>query len=645
MPKPKSKKTNIILSSLSAWIVLFSCAPGGGGNNNQGGGGGGGGGGGTGGNNPPTINSFSVNPNSGNVPLNVTFNWDINDVDGDQMTCKIDVNNDGADEYTITNCTSSNNQAHTYSSGGNYTAKLTVIDSSGDTATSTVTITVNAGGGGGGGGSAPVTYLPFKGSINLVDPANPTSPLSVSTMETYDSGVIFFFDYDPSTKIATNFHPHFLFYIEDDGDGNKNNGGNLMKLLLDKGTSAPTPTQIDTGTCWIMNKDSTSTFYYLVYRKAVNNCDGQSDFTGDDDNFFISSNVTTPRNIGKKQIIFTLFNNINDTDPSGFIVLDRESVPDPSLVSCSPDMSTCSTTLATGTGWTRAKLIALDPDGNRYVCVDDSDINTQTGSIYKVNLNGTSATLITGVCDPYWKYTSDNDAVYMQYYDGVNDQTIIQKLSFASGTITTTATDWLTIPNGNYELVGNTTNWLIFKKGTRAVIAVKKSDKTLKELSSADTDPSVLLVWPPGVVRDTVTWNELSAGTPETHDACKWTDNDPSKTCTVSSTWSGYFYRSTINVGQLEPYRYLRTDGVSTDGSTLQLPQGGTLKAIDFTTSTETVLGTVPNDKRLFGVGFGDFVLFNGIGGGESDIFFAEPLLENSLQRVTNTPNNEFIIY
>ncbi len=96
-------------------------------------------------NTPPAINSFSANPNSGNAPLQVTFSWNINDADGDALTCQVDVNDDGTPETTINNCTNNSNYQHTYNQGGNYTARLIISDGkTGGTVSQIVNVSVNS---------------------------------------------------------------------------------------------------------------------------------------------------------------------------------------------------------------------------------------------------------------------------------------------------------------------------------------------------------------------------------------------------------------------------------------------------------------------------------------------------------------------
>jgi len=95
-------------------------------------------------NNPPVINSFMADPDNGTAPLTVTFNWDISDPDGDTLTCYLDVDNDGTNDYTINNCPSSSTQNHTYNQAGTYTAKLTVSDGKGGSNTKVVTVNVTS---------------------------------------------------------------------------------------------------------------------------------------------------------------------------------------------------------------------------------------------------------------------------------------------------------------------------------------------------------------------------------------------------------------------------------------------------------------------------------------------------------------------
>lgn len=95
---------------------------------------------------PPFLFYFTANPDTGFAPLTTTFSWYVYSLEGYALTCYIDVDNDGVNEYTINNCAINTSQNHTYSTAGTYTAKLTVNDGKGGTTSKTVNVnvTVNA---------------------------------------------------------------------------------------------------------------------------------------------------------------------------------------------------------------------------------------------------------------------------------------------------------------------------------------------------------------------------------------------------------------------------------------------------------------------------------------------------------------------
>jgi len=58
--------------------------------------------------------------------------WEISNPNGSTLTCYLDINNDGIDDYTINDCVNNSSQNHTYDTEGNYIAKLTVDDGTGN---------------------------------------------------------------------------------------------------------------------------------------------------------------------------------------------------------------------------------------------------------------------------------------------------------------------------------------------------------------------------------------------------------------------------------------------------------------------------------------------------------------------------------
>ncbi len=98
-------------------------------------------------NNPPTVTSFTANPESGTAPLRVDFACEGSDSDGSITQYRFDFG-DGTTENSSTG-----RVTHTYNSPGSYSAECTVVDDLGATASSSISIQVNGGGGGGGAAS------------------------------------------------------------------------------------------------------------------------------------------------------------------------------------------------------------------------------------------------------------------------------------------------------------------------------------------------------------------------------------------------------------------------------------------------------------------------------------------------------------
>jgi acid phosphatase type 7 len=93
---------------------------------------------------PPEIGSFNYTPSPGEVNTPVTFHWSVSDSGGQTVTCTLDINNDGLADYTLPDCASTNSQQHTYTTTGNYTAKLTATDSDNVSSSATTNVVISA---------------------------------------------------------------------------------------------------------------------------------------------------------------------------------------------------------------------------------------------------------------------------------------------------------------------------------------------------------------------------------------------------------------------------------------------------------------------------------------------------------------------
>jgi hypothetical protein len=106
-------------------------------------------------NTPPTA-SFTANPTSGAAPLNVSFDASGSSDPGGSIASYAWTFGDGQSGSGATT-------SHTYTSGGSFTATLTVTDNGGATASTTQAITVT---GGGGGGGCTITGTPGANVLN-----------------------------------------------------------------------------------------------------------------------------------------------------------------------------------------------------------------------------------------------------------------------------------------------------------------------------------------------------------------------------------------------------------------------------------------------------------------------------------------------
>ncbi len=74
------------------------------------------------------INDFTANPEIAEVNKQITFSWLVSEVGNGPLSCKLDVDGDGSDDYSIANCRSRTSQKHIYTTMGNYVAKLTATN-------------------------------------------------------------------------------------------------------------------------------------------------------------------------------------------------------------------------------------------------------------------------------------------------------------------------------------------------------------------------------------------------------------------------------------------------------------------------------------------------------------------------------------
>ena len=76
----------------------------------------------------PAISSFTASTTSAPSPLTTALNWAISDPDGDPLTCRIDLDNNGSFDVSIGSCTSASSRTRTFTGLGTKTVTLEVSD-------------------------------------------------------------------------------------------------------------------------------------------------------------------------------------------------------------------------------------------------------------------------------------------------------------------------------------------------------------------------------------------------------------------------------------------------------------------------------------------------------------------------------------
>ena len=79
-------------------------------------------------NEPPQILSFMGTPQNVYVGQPVTFSWSIRDDDGDTLSCALDADSDGTNDFHTSDGNAQNTATHIYTTAGTYKASFSVDD-------------------------------------------------------------------------------------------------------------------------------------------------------------------------------------------------------------------------------------------------------------------------------------------------------------------------------------------------------------------------------------------------------------------------------------------------------------------------------------------------------------------------------------
>ena len=468
------------------------------------------------------------------------------------------------------------------------------------------------GGSGGGGGTAVSTYLAYQSSIHLVDPDNPSSPITLSNKPINETEALFAVNsFNTSTKEYSNLHRHSIYWIEEsDGDTNVTNGGPIKMAFMVKGSTPPTAKQISniTDACeFIKTEDDAVTGNtYIVVQTA--SADGEC-FTNDDGRKFIHSGMTNsdiPIDMSNLDLVTGVDHGNGIT---GFLILDTQNSI---LKKCDTNLSNC-TNLKNGVS--TANWFESNPNNfYDYICID--------GDLYL--FDGNSMNFLNVSCSGYTSSESDNSAIY-----AIDNNGNVSKLNHGGNS-------WVVIYNGGdaNDIIGKTQNYVIINT-PNGLKAVKKDGSTIITI-----DPNNRYGF---ITKNKVFFNKYATNSVS---ACIWDEGSSGSNCISNSYWVGFSLavNGTLNIsgGYFLPiYRILKVEDVS---YTNNQPVGGTLYSVDPANTTSTVnLGTISPDFSLVGgFGIGNKILLAGTNSNyKNDIFYADLTTPNSLQNITNTPNED----
>ncbi len=91
---------------------------------------------------PPAVFSFSATRASGPSPLTTALTWSVPIPESTPFTCLIDLDDDGAAEISVAECTSSSMRSVTFDSEGTHTVRLSVTDGETTATSDAVNVTV-----------------------------------------------------------------------------------------------------------------------------------------------------------------------------------------------------------------------------------------------------------------------------------------------------------------------------------------------------------------------------------------------------------------------------------------------------------------------------------------------------------------------
>ncbi|SNZ07060.1 hypothetical protein SAMN06265182_0900 [Persephonella hydrogeniphila] len=469
-------------------------------------------------------------------------------------------------------------------------------------------------------------YLAYSGSVYLISPKDPQSPVQVSSGNTsYEFATVSIENFEPSTKNYAGLHVKDAVWLENSVYTTSLSG----KVDFRKRQISNLSNVCSFGNIY-GDIVKTKKYYMVVKTKGSDNTCG----TSDDKSFLINSEMVSTDNaipLNGWEILTYITGGVNDPYIYGFLMYNKSSN---SIQRCNTDLTGCA---QLKTDVVNVEDIAINNNnGDIFLCIETSSGST----IFE--FDGVSLTNRNVSCDMGWDYDYDNTAIYSLQ----NDRNLY-KFPY-------NGSDWMKIYNGgDMDLIFNVAdNYLILDNFTK-IIGVNKNgnsswDLQIPAINGANQGKSIFSIG--NTVYLTLIERDTNGNIVDIR-ACKASEGQ-SVSCDNNSYW--LLFTASVNGSislkdrSLTVYKLLKVENVDVQGGKL----GGVLYSLyPEDPSSKLQIGTVPQNFKLSSWGgVGRYLLLSGydIQNNQYDIFFLDVDRGNSLKQITNTPNKSegsFLVY
>lgn len=479
------------------------------------------------------------------------------------------------------------------------------------------------------------SYLFYSGSLNAVDPSNPTAPITVEPGNNISPmSTVYSTDYNGGSRTSSNQNAHALIYAKTDGKLYRVSALKSGALIPEQVSSENTANNVCSAFARTDLSNPVNAPYVYLQAGPDNDCNTAIDNTWKMVRLGMSPSDSP---IPAKQPLVSLIDN-NSGAISGWLINDNGT-----LSQCDANFANC--TAITFTPGNASVIMNIDTINNRFLMLIDD-------AFYIYDGNNTSTPFLS---QKLFSIPSGTLALTFPITDGTHVYFGLHKFIYRFPTDGTTVVDinaplYADTGTANISSLDLTTNKVIFQTG-QLIRAISK-DGGLPLTLALTPSPNRIDYIHSGdyIYYEITTSTAIHAGIVN--------ENGANRTIFNNATWIGALLSKTTNytnrTRQLdEPSVLILAQG---SGNGLS---GAVLKAIDGNTATESaILGTLPKTDELilfFCTGLANDALCLAAANSnlpapaspvQLDVFFLNAEITNSLQRVTSTKDtNEIPVF